>query len=278
MSNLLSSIVRGFGFTVGRRAANSLIDGVSTRNVQYVSTPVEVVQPAINVTENVKLTNSQKIVSFVIHFLIVFILFFVSQKLEHPFLLISLLFSFAYFLMGWMIPVSYFSDINQKKQIPFIRQKLYDEIDSLVNALKQTPLAGWSNAPINPSGRYDKDWTMIRNYPIHHLHTMIHSYKRILGFIDKNVDEYGIEKFKEIVSQSEPEIGMSERDFGLWKIYNNSLLDSFRDVFKYLSYPTDVEETVKNGVFYKTLIYGNKRTGSYYKFKDGVLQSFTQRD
>jgi hypothetical protein len=282
MSNLLSSIVRGFGFTLGRKAATSLIDGISTRQ-RVISYEPQVVTPQEVIPEEVKLTWSQKILTLIIHLGIVFLLALGAKSTGGHWGFA--LFNFGYFLIGWIIPVNIFSKINEKKYLPIIqaqeneiREKLYAEIDILIEKLAGGPYPGWA-APMGPNNRYDGDWTEMKyKYPTSHLTVIKDTFNRMVNYINKNVTEYGVEKFKEITSGTEPTIGMTEKEFGVWRTEYDTLLCPFKDILKNPSYPTNVEESVSSDVVYKTLIYGTKRTGDYYKFKNGILESYTQRD
>jgi len=277
MSNLIASIVRGFGFTIGRKAANSLINGISTSQTVTLAEPKQIVP------DQVKLTLTQKILAFILWLAVGMV---IGQVAKHFHLETAFnLFLVFWVLIGWIIPVNIFSKINEKKFLPVIqaqeneiREKLYAEIDVLIKKLADGPYPGWA-APKSPNDRYDGDWSEVKyKYPTSHLTVIKDTFTRMVSYIDKNVAEYGVEKFKEITSGTEPKIGMTEKEFGVWRTEYDTLLCPFNDILKYPSYPTNVEESVSSDVVYKTLIYGTKRTGDYYKFKNGVLESFTQRD
>jgi hypothetical protein len=131
MSNLVSSIVKGFGFTLGRKAATSLINGISSSQTTTLPEPKEIIP------EQVKLNLGQKILSLIIHLGIVFLLALGAKSTGGHWGFA--LFNFGYFLIGWIIPVNIFSKINEKKYLPIIqaqeneiREKLYAEIDILI--------------------------------------------------------------------------------------------------------------------------------------------------
>jgi hypothetical protein len=277
MSNLTSSIVRGFGFTLGRKAATSLIDGISSSQKSTLPEPKQIVP------EQVKLSGVQKILAFILWLLIGIA---VGQVGKYFHLETAFNFFLVFWvLIGWIIPVNIFSKINEKKYLPIIqaqeneiREKLYSEIDILIEKIAGGPYPGWA-APRNSNDRYDGDWNEMKyKYSTSHLTVIKDTFTRMVNYINKNVAEYGVEKFKEITSGTEPTIGMTEKEFGVWRTEYDTLLCPFKDILRHPSYPTNVEESVSEDMVYKTLVYGTKRTGDYYKFKNGILQSYTQRD
>ena len=124
MSNLTSSIVRGFGFTLGRKAATSLIDGISSSQKSTLPEPKQIVP------EQVKLSGVQKILAFILWLLIGIA---VGQVGKYFHLETAFNFFLVFWvLIGWIIPVNIFSKINGKKYLPIIqaqeneiREKLY---------------------------------------------------------------------------------------------------------------------------------------------------------
>ena len=128
MSNLTSSIVRGFGFTLGRKAATSLIDGISSSQKTTVPEPKEIVP------EQVKLTWTQKILAFILWLVIGMV---IGQVAKHFHLETVFNFFLVFWvLIGWIIPVNIFSKINEKKYLPIIKAQ-ENEIREKLYALKK---------------------------------------------------------------------------------------------------------------------------------------------
>jgi|LakMenE18May11ns_1017448.scaffolds.fasta_scaffold9769260_2 hypothetical protein len=284
MSNLTRSFVRGFGSALGFMAAKATVTAITrprVSQVQMVQTTSE------EIPSEVKLNWIQKILTFMIWVSVIYL--YSSYVNSHQFTdnakLFFILLNIMWILGGWAIIVAIFASYNKSKYLPIINEKLNQqreqiigEIEPLVQKISQSPFPGWA-APMNQNDNFEGPWDEVKyKFPISQLNVIKETFKRRISFMDKYLNEFGVEKFKEVVNLDEPQIGMTEKEFLLWKTNQDSLLESFQNNLKMESYPTNVEESISGTTENRTLIYGTKKSGSYYKFKNGQLVSYTQRD
>lgn len=286
MSNLTRSFVRGFGSAMGFMAAKATVNAFTKPRV---SAPKPEVNNSVSneIPEEVKLSISQKLMTLIMWVSVIFLLGIVVNhyNLQGTSKLVIVSINIAWICLGWTIPVFFFSNYNEKKFLPIILQKqkelkepLIREIQVLMDKISESPFPGWA-AAMNENDRYDGDWNSVKyKYSVNHLQTIKNTFQRRVKFIDKYVGEFGVEKFKSITDLQEPTIGMTEKEFLLWKTNTDSLMQPFKDTLKFESFPENIEESVSEKNELRTLIYGTKKTGSYFKFKNSKLVSFTLRD
>jgi len=286
MSNLTRSFVRGFGSALGFMAAKATVNTLTRpRTYETVVTPTKTTDEEI--PQEVKLNFLQKTSVFLVWVSVIFMLGFLvnTYNIQGGLKTTLVWTNIAWIFFGWMIPTFIMANYNEKKYLPLIKQKQKElkepfilEIESLMEKISKSPFPGWA-AAMNENDRYDGDWEDYKyTYSVQHLQTIKSTFERRVKFMEKYMNELGEDKFKEITSLDEPVIGMSEKEFLLWKTNDDSLMQPFRDTLKYESLPTSIEESVSGDTENRTLVYGTKKTGSYFKFKNGKLLSFTRRD
>jgi len=286
MSNLTRSFVRGFGSAMGFMAAKATVNAL-TKPRMVTQTSIQENQKLEEIPDEVKLSFLQKVLTFVMWGSVIFLLGYIVNKydIQGPARISLICVNIAWICLGWMIPVSIFSSYNEKKYLPFIlqrqkelKQPLINEIEVLMEDISKSPFPGWA-AAMNENDRYDGDWNLYKyKYSTNHLQTIKNTFQRRVKFLNKYIGEFGVDKFKTITDLNEPTIGMTEKEFLLWKTNSDSLMQPFKDTLKFESYPTNIEESVSDKSELRTLIYGTKKTGSYFKFKNSKLTSFTLRD
>lgn len=123
---------------------------------------------------------------------------------------------------------------------------------------------------------------------------IIKSKDELLVFDNDELNNISISKYQEytlsnnIVNKYKKEDAIKMLNFEVWKGMSFDQLVDMKDygdkfVYNFLQYsslskPTDIERSNKGEDDYMTVVYGSKRTGSYYKFKNNELFDWTERE
>jgi len=123
---------------------------------------------------------------------------------------------------------------------------------------------------------------------------VIKSKDELLVFDNDELNNISISKYQEytlsknIIDKNKKEDAIKMLGFEVWKGMSYEQLVSMKDfgnkfVYDFLQYsslskPTDIERSNKGEDDYMTVVYGTKRTGSYYKFKNNELIDWTERE
>jgi hypothetical protein len=182
--------------------------------------------------------------------------------------------------------------IEEEKQRQLeLQRKLYQE--QRIKLLQQC----WDNIcnlqRLNELG-FEQGYSVITMYSKTKGIKVIKSKDELLVFDNDELNNISISKYQEytlsknIIDKNKKEDAIKMLGFEVWKGMSYEQLVDMKDfgnkfVYGFLQYsslakPTDIERSNKGEDDYMTVVYGTKRTGSYYKFKNNELFDWTERE
>jgi hypothetical protein len=222
-NSLTSSIVRGFGFTIGRRAANSVLDSAS--------------QPKVG-----GMSSGQQWKSIGLYVLGIIIASNISTGA-----------GIGFFFLGWIpaiMIVKYLANNKAGKEC----ERIISQIDQMVEesrSIGMEGLEGWESAKSNIKNN-EEGLGFAKQY--------LNLTERMISIFKNYRAKYDLDMTKRMLA-GKPWTGMTKQHV--------------KDMQG--SEPTKEEYMVENQKEQDVFIYGNKQSGSVFKFENDLLVAFTSR-
>jgi|688.fasta_scaffold297525_2 hypothetical protein len=180
---------------------------------------------------------------------------------------------------------------EERKRIQIEQQKIYQE--QRVKLVQQCWDSICNLEKLNNLG-FEQGFSVITLFIKTKGVKVIKSKNELLVFDNNELNNISISKYQEyilsknIIDKNKKEDAIKMLNFDVWKGMSYEQLVSMKDfgnkfVYNFLQYsslskPTDIERSNKGEDNYMTVVYGTKHSGSYYKFKNGELYDWVERE